>query len=293
MVTDRREGIFDRNYRSLDQLDTLLVVLHLDGKEVYLDPGEKLCPFGQLYWAHTLTGGIQQDQRDPVVTPPNSTKDAITARAADLTVETSGNVTGTVQFVTNGPAALRWRQLSVTAGSDEVKRQLTESLRALIPGGLDLEIVTINGLDTSEGYVQATLKVSGFLGTVTGNRVRLPAFLFSSPTQRAFASEGKRDAPVDLHFTEQVMDEVTYHLPAGYALESAPQSAQLPWPEHAALVVKVRSTPNTVDIKHIYARAFVLLDVKDYPALHDYYAKMAATGQQQVVLAASSSSPTR
>ena len=52
-VADRNRRIFDPSYLSLDQLDSLLVVLHIDGKDIYLDPGEKLCPFGQLQWTHS------------------------------------------------------------------------------------------------------------------------------------------------------------------------------------------------------------------------------------------------
>jgi hypothetical protein len=40
-----------------------------------------------------------------------------------------------------------------------------------------------------------------------------------------------------------------------------------------------------LEIKHIFARAFVLLDPKKYPALRDYYQKMAASDQQPLVLA--------
>lgn len=285
-VVDRRRSLFDQNYLSLDQLDTLLVVLHIDDKDIYLDPGEKLCPFGQLHWAHTLTGGIEQDKKEPVVTPPNSTRDAITAHAADLAVDASGNVTGTVQMVMNGPAALRWRQLNLTADSAEVNTQLTESLQRLLPAGLNVEIMALKGLETPDGFLQATAKLSGPLGTVTGKRVLLPAFLFTAASERQFVAENKREAPVDLHYAEQVMDEVTYHLPAGYAVEGAPQPAQLSWPEHAALVVKAASAPNSFDIKHIYARAFVMLEAKEYPALHDFYGKLAANDQQQVVIAA-------
>lgn len=59
----------------------------------------------------------------------------------------------------------------------------------------------------------------------------------------------------------------------------------MPWPDHAAPVVKTAPGPGVIDIKHIFARAFVLLDAKDYPALHDYYQKFATTDQQQLVLA--------
>jgi len=274
------------NYLKLGQLDTLLVVLHLNGQDVYVDPGEKLCPFGQLHWSHTLAGGLQQNVAKPIYTPANQVKDAITAHAADLTVDASGKATGTVQLVMNGPAALHWRQLSLTHGSEEVQKQLDESLRQLLPAGVNGEISGIKGLDTAEGFLQATAKVAGQVGTVTGKRVLLPAFVFSSGAAQQFVSDPKREMPVDLRYAEQVIDDVIYRLPAGYAVESAPQQAQLPWPEHAALVVKVATTPNTVDVKHVYARAAVLVDSLEYPALHDYYSKLAENDRQQVVLTA-------
>jgi hypothetical protein len=145
----------------------------------------------------------------------------------------------------------------------------------------------MKGLDTPEGFFQATAKVSGQMGTVTGKRVLLPAFLFSSSAKTRFVSEEKRDWPVDLHYAEQVIDDVVFHLPPGYAVESAPPPAQLPWPDRAQLVVKVTPDPtkDTLDVRHTLARYFVLLDAKEFPALHDYYQKLAANDQQQVVLA--------
>ena len=286
-IASRNKRLFDQNYLSLDQLDALVVVLHLDGKDVFVDPGEKLCPFGQLHWTHTMAGGLEEGLATPAHTPANLTKDAITAHAADLTVDETGNVIGTVQLVMNGPAALHWRQLNLTADSEEVKRQLNEQLQRLLPAGMNEEITGMKSLDAAEGFFQATAKISGQIGTVTGKRVLLPAFLFTSAAQARFVSEEKRDWPVDLHYTEQVIDDVVLHFPKGYTVESAPQAVQLPWPDHAQLVVKVSPDPakNTLDVRHTFQRAFVLLDAREYPALHDYYQKMAANDQQQVVLA--------
>lgn len=51
------------------------------------------------------------------------------------------------------------------------------------------------------------------------------------------------------------------------------------------LVVKVDSQPGRLEVKHVFARSFLLLEAKEYPALRDYYQKLAANDQQQVVLA--------
>ena len=226
-----------------------------------------------------------QNAKAPIYTPPNLTKDAITAHAADLTLDPTGEMNGTVKVVMNGPMALHWRQLNLTTDAGEVEKQLIVSLRDSLPQGVSAEIEKIQGLDTSVGYLSATVKVSGTIGSKTRKRILVPAFFFSTGPQARFVSGEKREMPIDLHYTEQIIDDVIYHLPAGYTVESAPQPAQLPWPDHAALVIKTQPGPGNIDIKHIYARAFVLLEPKEYPALRDYYQKIATSDAQQVVLA--------
>ena len=283
-VVNRDQSIFDPNLLSLRQLDDLLVVLHIDGKDIYLDPGQKLCPFGQLQWTHMMAGGIQQNLKAPVYTPPNATKDAITVHAADLTLDAQGGITGTVKIQMNGPAALHWRQLNLTSDPEEVRKQLNESLSALLPQGITGEVNKIQGLETAEGFVSVSAKVSGLLGSSTGKRLLLPGFFFSTGAHQQFVAEEKREIAVDLHYAEQVIDDAVYHLPAGFTVESAPTPAQLPWPEHATLVVKTAPGAGVIDIRHTFQRAFVLLEAKEYPALRDYYQKIAASDQQQLVL---------
>jgi hypothetical protein len=283
-VADRNQRIFDPNYLGLNQLDSLLVVLHIDGKDIYLDPGEKLCPFGQLHWTHVMAGGLEENAKGPMDTPPNQMKEAVTAHAAELTLDAQGGVAGTVKILMNGPAALYWRQLNLTTDPDEVKKQFDESLRDVLPQGISGEVTGFQGMDVSAGYLSAAVKVSGQLGTTTGKRLMLPGFFFSSGAHTQFVAEEKRESAIDLHYAEQVIDDTVYHLPAGYSVESAPTAAQLPWPEHAALVVKTTPGTGTFDIKHVFARVFVLLDAKEYPALRDYYQKVATSDQQQLVL---------
>ena len=287
-IADRAERIFDTGYLSLDQLTTTLVVLRINGGDIFLDPGEKLMPYGQLRWSHLLCGGLLETAEGvihTIFTPSNLTKDAVTAHAAELTLDAQGSMTGTVKILMNGPEALRWRQLNLTTDSAEVLRQLNESMRRLLPQGITGEVTAVQGLTTSAGYVSVVVKVAGQLGNPTGKRLLLPGFFFSTDDRTQFVSEERRDAPVDLQYADQVIDDVVYHLPAGYTVESAPQPAQLPWPDHAALVIKTQTGPGTIDIKHIYARAFVLLEPKEYPALRDYYQKIATSDAQQVVLA--------
>lgn len=286
-IADRRVRLFDPGYLDLDQLTVTLVVLHLNGNDVFVDPGEKFAPFGQLSWSHTLCGGLLEGADGAVhnaATPPNNAKDAITAHTADLIVDAQGSMTGTVKVLMNGPEALYWRQRNLETDPAEVKQQLSTFLDQALPHGIGAEVSAIQGLDSSAGFVSVTAKVSGVLGTPAGKRMLLPGFLFSTGAHPAFVSEDHRESPIDLHYAGQVIDDVVYHLPVGYSVEGAPQAMQLPWPDHAVLVIKTQAGPGTIDIKHIFARGFVVLDARDYPALRDYYQKVAASDQQQVVL---------
>lgn len=289
-VADRSRRIFDPNLLSLYQMDSLLVVLRIDGKDVFLDPGQKLCPYGQLNWKHTLAGGLQQNIKGPIFTPASLSKDAITAHSADLALDEHGAIAGTVKILMSGPEALRWRQLSLTDDATEVDKQFNESMKRLLPAGTQGEFDHFQGMDTPATNLLAVVKVSGPLATPSGKRMLLPAFFFSTGARKQFVDEPTRAIPVDLHYAEQVIDDVIYHLPAGFTVESAPQPVQLPWAGHAALVTKTTSAPGLIDIKHIYARAFILLDAKEYPALRDYYQKLATNDQQQLVLSPATAS---
>lgn len=202
----------------------------------------------------------------------------------DRKIDEQGAVIGAVEVLLNGPEALRWRQLSLTADEDEVRKQFNESLREILPQGVSGEAEHSEGMDSGSGGLSAAIKASGPLGTVTGKRILLPAFFFSSSSTTQFVAETNRTIPVDLHYVQPGIDDVIYYLPAGFSMESAPQPAQIPAPEHAVLVTKTTSAPGVIDIKHIFAWIFVLMDAKQYPELPAYYQKMATSGQQQLVL---------
>jgi hypothetical protein len=284
-VVDRGERIFDANYLSVHQLDALLIDLRIDGKEVYLDPGEKLCPFGQLHWSHALAGGIAENVKGLIVTPQNLSKDGITAHNADLTLDPLGNVKGSVKIIMNGPEALRWRQLNLTSSPEEVKHQFNEMLRGLLPQGISGEVDHFQGLESSVTNLGAFVTVAGQLGTMTGKRITIPAFFFNSIPKTQFVNDAKRESAIDLHYAEQVIDDVVYHLPVGFTVEGAPPAVQLPWSNRAALVVQTTSVPGTIEVKQIFARAFVLLDPSEFSSLPDFYRKIATTDQQELILA--------
>ena len=288
-VVDRNRAVFDDHYLSVAQLDDYLAVLVLGGKDVYLDPGQKMCPFGILNWKHTVTAGFRLTDNGVVLatTPAMTYKSSALIRIADLDIASDGAVTGTVRFVMSGADALHWRQLALENDQDEMKKRFNESIQDNLPDGVQADFDHFLGLDDYNSNLMALVKVTGNIGTATGKHFFLPGLFFQARAKHPFAAQDKRLTPVDVHYAKTEQDEVTYHLPAGFTLESPPQPADASWPNHAALKTVVSPTQDGTTVTRTLVYNFVLLAPSDYPSLHDFYQKVATADQQQLVLAKS------
>ncbi len=285
-VVDRDRAIFDPNYLSTYQLDDYIAIVSIGGKEVFVDPGQKDCPFGLLHWKHALTAGLRLSAKGPLLdrTPPDIFKQATTTRVADLTLDGIGNVSGSVRFVLTGGEALRWRQLALENDAEEVEKQFDESIKESIPEGVRVDFDHFLGLDDYDSNLIAIVNVSGNTGSATGKHVFLPGLFFESRAKHPFVAEEKRLIPIDVHYPTLVEDQVTYHLPAGVEAESLPQATSLQWPDHAILQIKASSHGNTATIGRALVYNYATLGAADYAGLHDFYQKVATADQQQLVL---------
>jgi hypothetical protein len=287
-VADRRQGLFDPSYLEIEQLDDTLVILCTGGKETYLDPGEKMCPFGLLLWSHSDATGVRQSASgNTLASSPLQvyTANAVT-RFGDLTLDEHGAVSGGIRLVMDGQEALRWRQAALENDEPEVKKQFDQWLESLVPDGIEAHIDHILGLGQPDANLMAVVNVQGTLGTATSKRLLLPGFFFETRGSRPFVNQQKRQELVDMHYGEQVTDQVVYHLPAGLTVEGAPEDANIPWTGRAGFRTKTTVQPGQITVARTLSRAFTFLKADDYQDLRDFYQKMAATDKQQLVLTA-------
>ncbi len=285
-VVNRNRAIFDMSYLSTYQLDDYIAIVVVGGKEVSLDPGQKMCPYGLLHWKHTLAGGIRPSASGPVFgeTQANSYKQAVTARVADLNIAADGTVSGTVRVVLAGQDALHWRQIVTQNDPEEVKKQFNESMRANVPEGVQVDFDHFLALDDYDTNLIGFVKVSGNIGSAAGKHFFLPGLFFESRAKHPFAAEDKRTIPVDVRYPREEQDTVTYHLPPGYSVESSPETANIAWPNHALLKIATDAQSGAVLVDRTMAYNFTLLEPKEYADLHDFYQKVATADQQQLVL---------
>jgi hypothetical protein len=286
MVVDRSRALFDKSYQTSRQLDDYIAVGRLDGKEIFLDPGQKMCPFGLLHWKHTVASGFRLNDKVSEITqtPAGNFKTSSVQRVADLVVDSTGGVEGVIRFVMTGQSALYWRQLALENDQEEVKKQFNESMKDSLPEGIQAGFDHFLGLQDYPRNLMGIVNVSGSLGTATGKHFFLPGLFFESRAKHPFVAQDKREIPVDVHYPKVEQDDVTYHLPPGYTVESAPQESSISWPEHAILKVASKTDAGTVNVARILMYNYTILGPADYPDLRDFYRKVAAADQQQLVL---------
>jgi hypothetical protein len=285
-VVDRSRAIFDSQYYSMRQLDDYVAKVTIDGKDIYLDPGQKMCPFGTMSWKHSLASGFQLTDRgaEQVITPALTYKATTLQRVADLTIEPTGEVKGTARFVMSGQDALRWRQISLENDQDEVKKEFNDSIKGEFPDGVQAEFDHFLALDDYNVNLIAVVNLEGTAATATGKHLFLPGLFFESQARHPFVAQEKRATPVDVHYAKLEQDDVTYHLPEGYTVEGVPTAANTTWNGHAELKVVSQRKSDVVEVFRTLVYNFALLGANDYPDLHDFYQKVATADQQQIVL---------
>jgi hypothetical protein len=290
-VVDREKGVFDPTYMNIDQLDDTIVILSTGGKDILLDPGEKMCPFQTLHWRHSGAGGVRQsaDGRAAAVSPMQPFTANTLLRIGDVTVDDHGAMTANFRFNMNGQQALLWRQSALRYDTDELKKRYDNWLRTITPEGVEAHVDHFLGLDDPYLNLMAVIKAEGTLGSATSKRLLLPGFFFETRGAHPFVDQEKRQEPVDMHYGDQVTDQVTYHLPASVSVEGSPQTAQVPWPSHAVFATKtVSTTAGEITIARQFSRAFTFVKPEEYQELRGFYQKIAAADQQQLVLIESS-----
>jgi hypothetical protein len=285
-VVDRSERVFAMGLLDFDQLDDDIVVLNIAGKDISLDPGEKMCPFQTVRWTHSGTAGIVQGDhvRSLAITPEQTYTSNKLTRNGDLTIDEHGAVTGQLTFVMLGQEALAWRQLALRNDQDELKKQFDRSLESAVPDGIEAHIDHFLGLDDPDANLIAIVKVHGNLGAATSKRLLVPGFFFQTRGSHPFVNQEKRLEPVDMHYGDTVTDQIVYRLPANMSVEGAPQDTKIPWQGHAVFATKTAAAPNQITIARIFARGFSSVKPEEYQDLRGFYQKVAAADQAQLVL---------
>jgi hypothetical protein len=281
-VASRSSTFFDPNYPNPNQLDSMIVWVRAGGKDYFLDPATRYCPFDLLPWEESDSRGIvlveeafpfiqsADENYEAVLDTPQPTSDsAVVERVAALEMSTDGGVEGSVAVSFVGQEALErriaMRNLDEAARKkmleDEIKGWLTPATTAQIDGSVNWE--------QSDQPLRATfhLKLPEF-AIAAGRKLLFRAGFFEGSV-KSFKT-GTRI--YDIHFPHpfQEKDEITWIIPMGFRMGNLPEKRN----------VRTIFGDYSLSVEHKDGRIYSIrsftsestyVRVADYPALRDYF----------------------
>ena len=287
-VASRDHDIFDQNVLSWSQLDSLIAIVIVADKQLFFDPGTRLCPYGDLAPTHSNVIGVSTEAKLVKIlsTPTVPFAASRIERRADLTLSPAGETTGQIEIAWIRNAALPLRTAALRGDARDVEASVEKQLQSELPSGLDVHLNSLTGLADGERPLVAQFSVSGKLGVATAKRLILPAQVFAGNAKPILISE-TRTQPVSFPEAYVTRDQTVFHLFAQLSLETLPQSATLSIGTRTAYNSGVTVAPK--DPRALVSqRLFILNDIdyklEDYAALHKYFGQVATFDQNQIIL---------
>ena len=285
LVSSRRRGFFLKDYPNHEQLDAMAVVVRTSGKNYFLDPQSRYCPFDLLPWTLTSAGGVVADVQNPRVgnTPIPKSEETVSRTEGTLKLSEEGSLKGTLQVSYRGQGALTERHWAI--GEDDTKRRehLEESMKSLLPPSATVKLLTVDGWEkTGE-----PLKIAYEIGvpnyaTTAGRRMIFPLGVLHTMEKNPFPSP-RRTHPVYFEYPYEIYEDITIELPTGMQAENLLENRKV---DQGSVTYEfaAKSEGNALRVKRARRLGAYLISVEQYPNLLMYFNQVLAGDAQQVTL---------
>jgi hypothetical protein len=285
LVSRRSEYFFTPETMDPHRLDDNVVLVKLNGKDTFYDPGTAYTPFGILPWPETAVKGLRLDKDGGAwvtTTVPDSSVSNI-VRKADLKMSDQGELEGKVTVTFSGLEALSMR-LDLRNQDETARTKYVEDVvREFIPVGIDVDLKNKPEWSSSAPTLvcEFEIKVQGWASSA-GRRALIPVGLFGAPEKHVF-EHASRVHPIYFDFPTARIDDVTIELPLDWKVSSVP-----PGHKDEGRVCSYNATAEnkngTLHLTRDLNINALLLDPKYYGALRKFFQTVKTGDEQQIVV---------
>ncbi len=284
-VSSRAEYFFRPKTMEGGHLNETAVLVKLNGKDLYFNPGAEFAPFGMLNWSETGTPGMRLDKDGGTwiqTTLPESSESRI-ERKAKLKLSDTGDLEGKLTLTYTGLEAM-YHRLNVRH-ADEVARKkfLEDRVKSQVPVAAQAELTNQPDWSSSETPLTAEfdLKIPGWASNA-GKRVLIPAGVFTAGEKHTF-EHANRVYPIYFEYPYEKWDDITIELPAGWQVGSVPLGQEKD--EHVvSYSLKVEGGKEALHLTRKVRVDFLMLETKYYPALRNFFQSVRNGDEEQIVL---------
>jgi len=287
-VANRSLNFFHSESMNLRSLNSFVVVLRLDGKDVYCNPGIPYAPFGQLPWQVAGSPGLRigKDGGAFVTTPLPSSEDSQIQRRAELTLDDAGSLQGRVTITYTGLEASQ-RRFDHRHDDDVARKKfLEDELQSMVPLASQAELTNHPEWTVSSSTLVAEfqLKIPGYAAQA-GRRVLFAPGIFGGQQKHVFEHD-RRVQSIYFEHPSADLDDISIALPQGLRPAALPEAVNQIQPDLIGFTTRVEAKPGRLHLARKFSNDIVLLDVRNYPALQSFYRLIRSVDEEPIVLTA-------
>jgi len=284
IISTRDRYFFDHRLMNQTELNSEIVLVKLDGKDLYIEPAVPFNPFGMLPWYETTVEGLCLDKAGGVWlrTPESVAADSRIERRGTFKFD-SGTLEGKVTVTYTGLEA-SWRRLDERS-EDELARQkfLEEDLEGYIPTGVHVKLTNHpdwEGWDTPL-VAEYDLEIPGWAAPA-GRRAMLPMGIFGAAEKHTF-EHATRVHPLSFEYCYRHVDDVTIDVPPPWIFESIPGPTLV---DFKGLVFKenIEKQQHSLHVTRELTLNVSLVGVNAYEAVRQFYQTVRTADEAQAVL---------
>ena len=285
LVSRRNEYFFMPQIMDPHRLDDNIVLVKLNGKDTFYDPGTAYTPFGMLPWPETGVKGLRLDKDGGAwVTTivPDSSVSNIT-RKADLKMTDQGSLEGKVTVTFSGLEALSIRMELRNQDETARTKYIEDLVREFIPVIIDVDLKNKPDWSSSSPTLvgEFEIKVQGW-ASAAGHRALIPVGLFGAPEKHVF-EHNFRVHPIYFDFPTGRIDDVTIELPLDWKVNSVP-AAHKDEGKVCSYNTTAENNKGTLHLTRNLNINVLVLDVKYYGALQKFFQMVKSGDEQQIVV---------
>jgi hypothetical protein len=284
-VSGRREYFFTPVTMQSAKLNSNVVLLKLNGKDLYFDPGGAFTPFGLLEWSETGVPGLRLDKDGGTwirTALPQASESRI-ERTGRLKLSDTGDLEGRLTVTYIGLEAMYHRLDERHADEVARKKYLEERVTSQIAAAAEADLTNKPDWTSSETPLVAefNLKIPGWASNA-GKRVVIPAAIFTAAEKGLF-EHANRVHPIYFEYPYEKADDLTVELPPGWQVSSVPR----PQNTNGNVVVytlKVEPGPGTLRLTRKLSIDILVLEQKYYASLRNFFQVVRTGDGEQIVL---------
>jgi hypothetical protein len=284
-VPTRDDTFFQHELLSTHQLSNEITIVQLNGKDVFLDPGTKYCPYGLMDWRYSGSQGLRQKsekETEFLESPLSGYNQAQIQRLARVQLSEDGKVEGTAKIGFYGLEAMDRRQKGSLTDAEGRKKLLEDEVRGWLPADSEVTLVGSPNWDDTEVHLAAEFKISAPMAVGAGKRLLIPVHIFQVNNKPVFSSS-ERINPIYFWNLTREIDEVHIALPATLEVESLPADDTLKLDYALYATNQKRETPNTISARRDLIMGGMAFPVAEYKNLKGFFDKVKTGDDQQMI----------